>query len=217
MPAQTDHLEGFSTLIRATGRPVRFRRHQHIARSGEHADAVLLIVEGWAARYSPMPDGGRHISHFYLPGDICDLGWLVAPTVRQTVSALTPIKALAIECQALQQRMGDDPALAHSVAVDSLHRLDSQTEWMVTLGRRSAVQRLARLLHDLYLRIEHRGRADRGACALPLSQQHLADFTGMSAVHVCRTLRQLKDLRLIDFRRRQLMIPDLAELDARTR
>lgn len=178
---------------------------------------LLLIVEGWAARYSTMPDGSRHISHFYLPGDICDLGWLVAPLARQTISALPPIKALAMDREVLQQGMGEDPALAHSVAVHSLHQLESQTEWMVSLGRRSAAQRLAQLLHDLYRRIEGKGRAHHGACALPLSQQHLADFTGMSAVHVCRTLRQLKDLRLIDLRRRQLTIPDLSELDAQTR
>lgn len=217
MPDQPDHLQAFRSLIRAGGHPVRIKRHQHLLRHGELADAVLLIQEGWAARYSQMPDGHRHISHFYLPGDICDPGWLVAPLARQTVSALTPIKALALDVDTVRLRMGENPALGHSIAVDALHRLESQTEWTATLGRRTAVQKLGRLLHDLYSRIARQGRAGHGACALPLSQQNLADFTGMSAVHVCRTLRQLNDLRLIDLRRRQLTIPDLAELEARTR
>lgn len=205
-------LQAMTGLIRTSGRQLRLKRHDHLVRRGERPDAVLLLQDGWAARYSQLPDGRRHISHFYLPGDLCDLGWLVSPEAGQAVVALTSIKAVALDRDLIEQRLGADPDFAQCVAVDSLLRLEAQTAWMVTLGRRPAAERLAQLVCELYLRSEHRGRTANRECAFPLSQQHLADYTGMSAVHVCRTLRWMRDAKLLDLSRRRLKIPDLRQL-----
>lgn len=209
---QANSLRAMSGLIEESGSVKRLKRHDHIVRRGERPDCLLLLQEGWAARYSQMPDGRRHISQFYLPGDLCDLGWLVSAEAGQSVSALTPIKAISIDRSKVEKRLGSDAGFAHCVAVDSLQRLEAQAAWMVTLGRRSASDRLAQLFCELYLRIERTGRTANRECAFPLSQQHLADFTGMSAVHVCRTLRMMKDVKLVDLQRRKLSIPDFSHL-----
>lgn len=212
MLTQSHSLAAMTDLVRESGCQRRLKRHDHIVRRGERPQSVLLLQEGWAARYSQMPDGRRHISQFYLPGDLCDLGWLVSAEAGQAVVALTPIKALAIDRSVIEQRLGTDAGFAHCVAVDCLLRLEAQAAWMVTLGRRSASERLAQLLCELYLRIERTGRTANRECAFPLSQQNLADFTGMSAVHVCRTLRSMKDVKLLDLQRRKLSIPDFSQL-----
>src|SRR3546814_8384976 len=79
---------------------------------------------------------------------------------------------------------------------------------MVTLGCKSARERLGQLILELYLRLERAGRAADWRCEFPLSQQHLADFTGMTAVHVCRTLRGLRREQLADVHGRKLSILD---------
>ncbi len=205
-------LRAITGLIRRSGAEVRLKRHDHIVRRGERPGTILLLQDGWAARYSQLPDGRRHISHFYLPGDLCDLGWLVSASAGQTVSALTAIKAIAIERSVIEEQLGTDASFAHCVAVDSLLRLEAQAAWIATLGRRPAAERLAQLFCELYLRIERKGKTANRECAFPLSQQHIADFTGMSAVHVCRTLRSMKDVDLLDLQRRRLRIPDFSHL-----
>lgn len=212
MPTPPFSHEAMSGLVSELGSSVRMRRHHYIVRRGERPNAVLLIQEGWAARYKLLSDGRRHISQFYMPGDICDLSWLVTGEAGQAVTALTPIKAVAVARGKVEDRLGSDASFSHGVAVDSLLRLEAQAEWMVTLGCRSAIERLGQLICELFLRIERSGRAKNSECDFPLSQQHLADFTGMSAVHVCRTLRLLKRDKLLQLRRRSLVIPDFANL-----
>lgn len=212
MPQPLNSLHAMSDLVSGFGSSVRLRRHQYIIRRGERPEAVLLLLEGWAARYKLLPDGRRHISQFYMPGDLCDLSWLVSGEAGQAVTALTPINAIAVDRKIIEERLGTDASFSHGVAVDSLLRLEAQAEWIVTLGCRSAIERLSQLFCELYLRIERSGRTAKLACNFPLSQQHLADFTGMSAVHVCRTLRLMKNEKLLELRRRKLSIPDFSSL-----
>lgn len=212
MPTHGDSRSAMSGLIAEIGSPVRLRRHHYILRRGERPGAVLLLQDGWAARFKLLPDGRRHISQFYMPGDVCDLSWLVSKEAGQSVTALTPIRAISVDRETIESRLGFDAGFSHCVAADSLIRLEAQAEWMVTLGCRSAIERLGQLICELYLRLERAGRAGNFKCDFPLSQQHLADFTGMSSVHVCRTLRRMKRDRLLDLRRRSLAIFDFARL-----
>lgn len=212
MSMHQDSRKTVSGLIANLGSPIRLRRHHYIVRRGERPDNVLLLQEGWAARYKLLPDGRRHISQFYMPGDLCDLSWLVSGEAGQAVAALTPIRAIAAEREMVEEHLGSNAGFSRCVAADALIRLEAQAEWMVTLGCRSAIERLGQLICELYLRLERAGRAENLKCDFPLSQQHLADFTGMSSIHVCRTLRRMKRAKLLDLKRRSLSILDFASL-----
>jgi CRP-like cAMP-binding protein len=87
-----------------------------------------------------------------------------------------------------------------------------QREWTLNLGQRSAYERLAHLLIELYMRLRAVGRAHDGRCDFPLTQNDLADATGLTAVHVNRTLQELRRDRLIELERKQLQIIDLPRL-----
>ncbi|HEX8842043.1 MAG TPA: helix-turn-helix domain-containing protein, partial [Sphingomicrobium sp.] len=87
-----------------------------------------------------------------------------------------------------------------------------QREWTVNLGQRSAYERLGHLLVELYLRLKTVGRAQDGRCDFPLTQNDLADATGLTAVHVNRTLQELRRDGLIELERKQLRILDLERL-----
>jgi CRP-like cAMP-binding protein len=88
----------------------------------------------------------------------------------------------------------------------------TQREWTLNVGQRSAYERLGHLLVELYLRLKTVGRADDGKCDFPLTQNDLADATGLTAVHVNRTLQELRSDGLIELERKQLNILDLERL-----
>lgn len=212
MSADADLLQSLSDLILRDGRSVRLRRSQYIVRRGERPHSLFLIQEGWAARYRILRDGRRHISQFYTPGDVCDSAWLLSGEAGHSVLALTPLRAMALDRGAAELRFGRDAEFSRRVASESLSRLEAQAEWMVTLGCKSARERLGQLILELYLRLERVGRAADWRCEFPLSQQHLADFTGMTAVHVCRTLRDLRREQLAAVHQRKLSILDFPAL-----
>jgi CRP-like cAMP-binding protein len=87
-----------------------------------------------------------------------------------------------------------------------------QREWTLNLGQRSAYERLAHLLVELYIRLAAVGRAQEGRCDFPLTQNDLADATGLTAVHVNRTLQELRRDELIELDRKQLRILDLKRM-----
>ncbi len=190
----------------------RFRARDALMRRGEKPGAIWYIEDGWAARFKLLRDGRRHISRFYAPGDFCDLSWLVAGAADQSVIALTPMRAAAIERSDLEGRMRGESALALTVARDALAEMRWQAEWLITIGCKSAAERIAHFLCELYFRLERRGKARDYRCEFPLSQQDIADFTGMTAVHACRTLRELRASGLIELFRRRLRIVDFPQL-----
>lgn len=190
----------------------QFRARENLTRRGERPEAIWVIEEGWAARFKLLRDGRRHISRFYAPGDLCDLSWLVAGQADQSVAALTPLRAGSIDRAELELRLRGDTVVALAVARDALAEMRSQAEWLITLGCKSAAEKIAHFLCELYFRLERRGKASGYMCEFPLSQQDIADFTGMTAVHACRSLRELRNGGVIELRRRRLRILDFSQL-----
>src|SRR3546814_10064097 len=140
------------------GEPVRLRRSQYIVRRGERPHSRFLIQEGWAARYRILRDGRRHISQFYTPGDVCDSSWLLSGEAGHSVLALTPLRGVALDREAAELRFGRDAEFSRRVASESLSRLEAQAEWMVTLGCKSARERMGQLILELYIRARKRTR-----------------------------------------------------------
>lgn len=189
-----------------------FRARENLTCRGEWPGSIWLIEDGWAARFKLLRDGRRHISRFYAPGDICDLSWLVSGQADQSVAALTPLRVSPIDRAGLDCRLASDTGLAMAVARDALGEMRSQAEWLITLGCKSAAEKIAHFLCELYFRLERRNKASGYTCDFPLSQQDIADFTGMTAVHACRSLRELRNEGVIELRRRRLRIVDFARL-----
>lgn len=196
----------------SVGERTRFRAREYLARRGEAPPGLWLLEDGWAARFKILRDGRRHISRFYAPGDLCDLSWLVSDAVDQSVMALTPVQTAEVDRDELDTRIEQDPSLSAFVARDALAEMRTQAEWLITLGCKSAAERIAHFLCELYVRLEQRGLVNHQQCDFPLSQQDVADFTGMTAVHACRRLRDLRQQDIIELRYRRLSILDFDRL-----
>lgn len=186
-----------------------FRPHELLARENEPPPGLYQLLEGWACRYRLLPDGRRQITALYLPGDYCEAHWALGHGPRQPIVALTNVRAYRTPCRVPSGVPGDVLQGFWRNLVDGSER---QADWLVTLGRRSAPERLAHLMIELYERMRRAGLAYGQQCALPLTQIDIADLTGLTPVHVNRTLQAMRAAGLIELQSKWLRIPDLATL-----
>jgi len=186
-----------------------FRPHEFLAREGEKPTGLYQLLEGWASRYRLLPDGRRQITAIYLPGDFCEPQWALGRTPSQPIVALTNVRARKAPCQVPSAGHGDVQGSFWKNMVDATER---QSNWLVTLGRRTALERLAHLLLELFERMRASGLSYGQQCALPLTQMDIADVTGLTPVHVNRTLQTMRNQGLVELQSKWLRIPDLSAL-----
>lgn len=202
---------------RADSRPNRkhlnhVRAHQYLAREGEAQNHVHAILEGWACRYTLLPDGRRQITSLFVPGDYCELKWVHSGAACQHVVALTNMRTMRIACRHLVEMAEDDRGVRDLLWADALNCADMQNEWILNLGRKSALEKISHLFCELFYRLKRRSLTYGDQCAMPLTQLDLADITGLTPVHVNRTLQEMRTLGLIELRSRWLRLPDIARL-----
>ena len=183
-----------------------------IARSRVRQEESQLLLEGLVCRQADLPDGRRQILAIHVPGDFVDLHSFVLKSLDHDVTALTPARMGVAPHAALRTAAASEPHLARmlwfATAVDAaIHR-----EWISSLGR-SAAARVAHLLCELRCRLSVVGLADQTGCALPVTQIDIADATSLTPVHVNRTLRQLRETGIVEFRAGRLEIGDLPALE----
>jgi len=188
---------------------VHFRMHQFLARENGKPEALFYIQEGWACRYRLLSDGRRQITALYLPGDYCDPQWVLGGVSSQPVVAITNVRALRLPCR-LPSRADFDGQHAFWKALAGM--IERQTNWLVSLGRMTALERIAHLLLELFDRMRQAGLAYGQQCAMPLTQIEIADMTGLTPVHVNRTLQSLRARELIELQSKWLRIPELSAL-----
>jgi CRP-like cAMP-binding protein len=188
------------------------RARGDIIREGDRPNVVRLIVEGWACRYKDLPDGRRQIVGFFIPGDFCDLNVYILEQMDHSIGAITGVRYLAIPPELMQELTERRPRLAQALLWHELVTNSVQREWLLNIGARSALERMAHLLVELYVRLRAIGQADANSCPFPLIQSDLADATGITAVHVNRTLQELRRDGLIELRAKRLRILDFERL-----
>jgi len=146
---------------------VHFRMHQFLARENGKPEALFYIQEGWACRYRLLSDGRRQITALYLPGDYCDPQWVLGGVSSQPVVAITNVRALRLPCR-IPSRADFDGQHAFWKALAGM--IERQTNWLVSLGRMTALERIAHLLLELFDRMRQAGLAYGQQCAMPLTQ-----------------------------------------------
>ena len=188
-----------------------FGAREDIIREGDAPTGVLLMLEGWACRYKYLEDGRRQIVGLLLPGDLCDLNIFLLREMDHSIATLTAAKVSEIGREAFERLLAR-PRVAEALLWDALVTAAIQREWIVNLGQRHALERTAHLLCEVFLRLRVAGRASGTSCEFPVTQAELADATGLSAVHVNRTLQELRSMRLITLAGRTLTIHDMDAL-----
>jgi CRP-like cAMP-binding protein len=182
-------------------------------RAGETLDHSTLLLDGVMARYKDLRDGQRQITELHVAGDFADLHSFTLKRLDHNVMAMTQCTVAIVPHERLKAITERHPHLTRvywfSTNLDAaIHR-----EWEVSLGRRNAASRLASLFCELRVRLGIVGLADADGFQLPLTQAELSECLGMTSIHTNRTLRELREQGLVEFRGGRVAIRDLAGLE----
>lgn len=183
-----------------------------LACEGDRPETVRLFLSGWACRYKSLEDGRRQIVNFVLPGDSCDAYMYLFSSMDHSIGALTSVIYSELERTAFEKLVGADITVAEAFYCETLAAASIQREWAINLGRRDALERVAHLICELFVRLETVGLVEGNSFALPVTQMDLADAAGLSTVHLNRTLQELRASGLITLKERHLNIHDMQAL-----
>ncbi len=180
---------------------------EDMAAEGDPAGPCRVLIEGQAFRHKTLPDGRRQILAFLIPGDIIDLPGVFL-NLDHSVTALGACELGSIPRTRLDALMQGAPAISHALWRTSQMELAIAREWMVGMGRRSAYSRIAHLFCEMIVRLGSVGLVSGYRCTFPVTQQHLSDALGLSAVHTNRTLQALRREGLLSFQAGELTVLD---------
>jgi CRP-like cAMP-binding protein len=185
---------------------------EHLIREGDKPDPVFVILEGWAFQYKMLPDGGRQILAFMLPGDFCDVHISVLEAMDHSVMTLTKARVAFLPRAHMETLVEASPAITRAFWWSQLVDQGVLRAWIVSMGRRKSTERITHLMCELYIRMHNIGLATDDRCDMPLTQIVLADAVGMTPVHVNRVLRALRLGNVMELRHGSLTILDPVKL-----
>ncbi len=212
-----DELEVLAGLHR---RRRSFAAGRDLTLEGQPNQAAYILAEGWVCSYKLLSDGTRQIVDVQIPGDFLGLRSVLLRTADHNIEPVTAIEASEVLESDLLHAFATTPRLATAVLWAASRDEAMVVEHLVGIGRRDALGRTAHFLLELSARLILVGRGTREGFACPLTQYHLGDALGLSAVHVNRVLRELRERGLLTFQRGQVSIQDfrglveLAEFDS---
>jgi CRP-like cAMP-binding protein len=211
---QTLSAQETRALEQAAG-PVRLHRpHEDLIREGETTGHISLLLTGFACGCRVLPDGRRQIVSYLIPGDLCDPRQLLQPVATHTVSTLTAANVAVFARDATLALIDRNPGLGRAMCWLALQEERIAREWLVNIGQRTAIERLAHFLCEIFARMQLVGLTDGGRCEVPLTQVELADTLALSTVHINRTLQELRRQGLVSLSAGMLEIHDFAALQA---
>lgn len=183
-----------------------------VVRSGTTLSASTLLVEGIVCRYKDLADGQRQIMELHVAGDFVDLHGFLLKRLDHNVGAMTAVRVASVPHDALRGITETHPHLGRMLWFSTLLDAAIHREKILSIGRRSALARIAHIFCELLVRLRIVGLASETGYALPLTQADLADATGLTSVHVNRMLKKLRDENLLTFRGGKATIGDWEQL-----
>lgn len=177
--------------------PVRVKQvrpNEDFVALGEQVDHACFVVEGLVGRFGQNAQGERQITALYIAGDMPDLHSIVQPTALWALQALTTSTLLQVPHAALRAAAAAHLAIAEAFWRDCTVDSGILSQWVVNVGRRDAQSRLAHLLCEMAWRYKAPTTDGTVVYELPMTQTQLADTTGLTPVHVNRTLKKLREI-----------------------
>lgn len=193
-----DELEVMSDLHR---RRRNFAVGMDMIYQGQVDQSAYVLASGWACSYKILSDGTRQIVDFQIPGDFLGLRSVLFRTADHNIEPITPVQASEVSQRDLLTVFSKTPRLATAVLWAASRDEAMVVEHLIDLGRRSSTERMAHFLLEMGARLQLVGLGDKTGYKCPLSQYLLADALGLSAVHINRVLRELREAGLVTFQR----------------
>jgi CRP-like cAMP-binding protein len=187
-------------ILNLPHRTKRIERLGYIAREREKISHSCLLVSGFAIRHKIVASGARQIVAIHMDGDLVDLQNSFLEVADHSVQVITDAEVALIPRHAIRELAFDRPRVGMAMWFDTLVDASIFREWIANVGRRDAHARIAHLLCEFSLRLKVAGLGEATDYELPMTQEHIADCTGLTPVHVNRMLKLLETEKLISRR-----------------
>lgn len=184
------------------------RPGEYLVREGERPTSCCVMLAGYACRHKTTGGGGRQIVSFHVPGDILDLQHLLLPHADHNLQAITAGTYACLPIADLRKIAVERTTIGAALWRDTLIDASIFREWVLNVGRRDAKARIAHMICEFATRRAAAGLGGPEQLALPLTQEQIADATGLTAVHVNRMLAVLGAEGLVSRDRRPAQIID---------
>ena len=181
--------ERFLGELAAAVTTTRLPAHGMLASEGEDADCFFNVTSGSVKLYKLLPDGRQQIVGFLFPGDF--IGLAVRDTYAYSVEAIEPTTACRFERRKFEALLERFPEMAFRLRERASDELAIAQEQMLSLGRKSAKERVASFLIQLSQRAGRMG-LPTNPITLPMTRADIADYLGLTIETVSRTMTRLK-------------------------
>ena len=189
-----------------------YRRHEVMVQCGQELDHSILLLSGFAMRSKIAADGSRQIVETNIAGDFIDLHGFILKRLEHEISAASHCDVATAPHGELARITNLFPRLTRVLWFQTLVDASIHREWMLVLGKKRSRARVAQFFCEMQARLKLVGLTRGDSYALPFSQQELANITGMTPVHLNRSLKELREGGLVTFRNGQVQLHDLPGL-----
>ena len=185
-----------------------WKRGETIIEQGEKVVDIHLVLTGLAARSKTLVDGSRQFMALLIPGDLCDVEVFILEAMDHDIVAISETTCVLIPASVMEEMLTQYSSLTKAMWWSTMTDSAILREWIVDHGSRDATEQLAHLFCELLIRYRVVGETTDDTIPFPLTQEELADATGMTPVHVNRVLQHLRAEGLIDLKSRSLTVLD---------
>lgn len=183
-------------------------RDRYFAREGDRAGHCCVLISGFAMRHKITGDGARQIVAIHVPGDLLDAQNGATDYSVTNGQSLTGVRIAVIARSALLELADAHPSIALALWADAGANASILAEWLLNIGRRDARSRIAHLLCEVKLRQEGMSHPSNACASWLMTQEQLGDATGLTSIHVNRTIQGLRREGLLGYQQRELQILD---------
>jgi CRP-like cAMP-binding protein len=203
-----------TAVLNLKGQIKQLAAHSDFVPLGEQVDHSCLVVDGLVGRFGQNGEGARQITCLHIAGDMADLPSVVSPKAGWGLEALAKTTVLRVPHAELRRAANQHSGLAEAFWRDCVADGSIFSEWVVNVGRRDALSRLAHLFCEMAIRSEKAGQGNSSSFPLPITQTDLGDATGLTSIHVNRTLKALRTRSIVELRSGTVTIHDWDQLVA---
>ncbi|HEX8554052.1 MAG TPA: Crp/Fnr family transcriptional regulator [Sphingomonas sp.] len=183
-----------------------FARHDVIIRAGDKVQNIHLVLTGMATRAKTLASGDTQMMAFLIPGDLCDVEVFILEAMDHDIVALADTTCVLIPADEMEALLTESGSITRALWWSTMVDSAILREWIVDHGSRDSRERIAHLICEMLIRFRVVGETTDDAFPFPLTQEELAQATGMTPVHVSRMLQQLRSEGLIELRGKVLTV-----------
>jgi CRP-like cAMP-binding protein len=202
-----------SRLDQLLSYPVKhFARGDVIIEEGRKVDNIHLLMTGLAARSKVLSDGRRQIMAFLVPGDLCDIEVFVLKAMDHSIVAMNDTSCVLIPSKVIEDLLSESSKITRALWWSTMVDSAVLRERIIDHGRRDSRERIAHLCYEMLIRYRIVGETSDNSFSFPVTQEDLADATGLTPPHVNKTLQDLRAAGLIELKSKVLTVLDAARL-----